>query len=245
VELPTRLIDLYTYVGDVVLDPFMGSGSTAVAAVRTDRRFLGFDTDGDYITTALARVDDERAERDRRAALADEPVRVELPAAPTARADEDPQARAGREGQQAKDRARALLEQCGFTDIRSPYKPPGLGIELNFIARDQRGDEWVFDVSGAFTITNRAGLRRTDTLWKALGKAAVLHESTGPATGPARPLVLITTDAPARGSSGGKALAVMTGPVDLKPIFDVIEMDAPEDQRRLRDHAVDGIPGRH
>src|SRR5579875_1191162 len=39
VELPVRLIDLYTYEGDVVLDPFMGSGSTAVAAVRRRRHF--------------------------------------------------------------------------------------------------------------------------------------------------------------------------------------------------------------
>src|SRR3546814_3061546 len=45
VELPQRLIDLYTYRGDVVLDPFMGSGTTAVAAVRTGRHYLGYDTD--------------------------------------------------------------------------------------------------------------------------------------------------------------------------------------------------------
>ena len=45
VELPRRLIELYTYRGDLVLDPFMGSGSTAVAAVRTERHYVGFDTD--------------------------------------------------------------------------------------------------------------------------------------------------------------------------------------------------------
>ena len=45
VELPMRLIDLYTYEGDVVLDPFMGSGTTAVAAVRAGRHYLGYDTD--------------------------------------------------------------------------------------------------------------------------------------------------------------------------------------------------------
>ena len=41
VELPRRLIELYTYRGDLVLDPFMGSGSTAVAALRTERHFVG------------------------------------------------------------------------------------------------------------------------------------------------------------------------------------------------------------
>src|SRR3954447_5193197 len=48
VELPERLIHLYTYRGDLVLDPFVGSGTTAVAAVRTERHYAGYDTDGDY-----------------------------------------------------------------------------------------------------------------------------------------------------------------------------------------------------
>ena len=61
VELPARLMQLYTYRADVVLDPFVGSGSTAVAAVRTGRRFVGFDTDADYVALAQRRVDEERA----------------------------------------------------------------------------------------------------------------------------------------------------------------------------------------
>jgi DNA modification methylase len=61
VELPERLIQLYTYKGDVVLDPFLGSGSTAVAAVRTDRRYVGFDTDTAYVTLAEKRIADECA----------------------------------------------------------------------------------------------------------------------------------------------------------------------------------------
>ena len=45
VAIPARCIELFTFRDDVVLDPFMGSGSTAVAAVRADRRFVGYDTD--------------------------------------------------------------------------------------------------------------------------------------------------------------------------------------------------------
>ena len=59
VELPQRLIELYTFREDVVVDPFMGSGSTLVAAIRGDRRYLGYDTDPEYVAIARRRVKDE------------------------------------------------------------------------------------------------------------------------------------------------------------------------------------------
>lgn len=232
VELPKRLIELYTYEGDVVLDPFMGSGSAAVAAVRTGRRYIGFDTDEAYVQIAERRIADERARLTAQEQSAGVRFRVELPAVKPADNSEDFQARAVREGRQAKDLARLLLEACGFTDIREDVKPRGLGIVLNFLAADQTGEEWAFDVSGAFT-SNRAGLRRTDTLWKSLGKAAVLHES-----GLGIPLVLLTTDAPTNGTAGAQALAVMRGP--NRPIADLIELLNAEDQARLHAYAEFG-----
>lgn len=63
VALPQRFIELYTYVGDLVLDPFMGSGSTAVAAARTGRHYVGYDTDPDYVRLATERVAAEHAAR--------------------------------------------------------------------------------------------------------------------------------------------------------------------------------------
>ena len=48
VELPRRLIELYTYRGDVVLDPFIGAGSTAIAAVETGRSWVGYEIDRRY-----------------------------------------------------------------------------------------------------------------------------------------------------------------------------------------------------
>jgi len=56
VDLPRRLILLYTFPGDTVLDPFCGSGSTCVAAVETDRRYIGYDIDIDYVQTARERA---------------------------------------------------------------------------------------------------------------------------------------------------------------------------------------------
>ncbi len=237
VELPERLIELYTYEGDAVLDPFMGSGSTALAAVRTRRSYVGFDTDAAYVESATARIAEER-ERLATAATAaaiDAPFRVQLPAVPSQPEGEEPQARAVREGRQAKELAELLLTECGFDDVRADVKPRGLGIVLTFVATDALGNDWAFDVSGAFT-TNRAGLRRADTLWKALGKAAVLRESSA-----AMPLVLLTTDAPLKGSAGHQALTTMRG-AD-RPVLDVVELMNIDDHERLRAYARSGVPG--
>jgi site-specific DNA-methyltransferase (adenine-specific) len=59
VELPEKCIHLFSYVGDTVLDPFLGSGSTAVAAARTGRHFVGFDTEREYAQMAAERVASE------------------------------------------------------------------------------------------------------------------------------------------------------------------------------------------
>ncbi len=59
VELPRRFAELYTYVGDVILDPFMGSGSSAIAALQAGRKFVGFDTDPAYVEAAAARIRQE------------------------------------------------------------------------------------------------------------------------------------------------------------------------------------------
>jgi site-specific DNA-methyltransferase (adenine-specific) len=62
VELPRRLLELYTYRGDVVLDPFLGAGSTAVAAVAAGRQFVGFDTEQEYLDLAARRLAEAGAE---------------------------------------------------------------------------------------------------------------------------------------------------------------------------------------
>lgn len=56
VELPLRCIKLYTFENDVVLDPFMGSGTTAIAALQTNRHFVGYDIDQEYIDIANKRI---------------------------------------------------------------------------------------------------------------------------------------------------------------------------------------------
>jgi DNA modification methylase len=56
VELPYRLIQLYTYEGEAVLDPFMGSGQTAIAALQANRHYLGYEIDPKYVKLAERRL---------------------------------------------------------------------------------------------------------------------------------------------------------------------------------------------
>jgi site-specific DNA-methyltransferase (adenine-specific) len=55
-ELPRRLIKLFSYRGDVVLDPFNGAGTTTLVASKLGRRYIGIDTSEQYCSTALDRL---------------------------------------------------------------------------------------------------------------------------------------------------------------------------------------------
>lgn len=62
VELMSQLIVASTKEGDTVLDPFMGSGTTAIAAIREKRNFIGFELDKEYYDKACKRIKQERAQ---------------------------------------------------------------------------------------------------------------------------------------------------------------------------------------
>ncbi len=59
IELPRRCIKLFSYVGDTVLDPFLGSGTTLVACVLTNRKGIGVEIDENYCTLAKERLTKE------------------------------------------------------------------------------------------------------------------------------------------------------------------------------------------
>jgi site-specific DNA-methyltransferase (adenine-specific) len=59
VELPLRCMKLFSFVGDTVLDPFMGSGSTLVAASQCNRKARGIEIDPHYGEIAVQRIADE------------------------------------------------------------------------------------------------------------------------------------------------------------------------------------------
>ena len=78
VELPRRLVRLLTDPGDLVLDPFVGSGTTAVAAIELARRFMGFELQPQYVQLARTAVDRARHEMgDERVRLACEPGEIQ------------------------------------------------------------------------------------------------------------------------------------------------------------------------
>jgi site-specific DNA-methyltransferase (adenine-specific) len=58
VELPYRCIQLYTFKGEVVLDPFIGSGQTAIAAIKTGRYYVGYEINENYVELAKRRIRD-------------------------------------------------------------------------------------------------------------------------------------------------------------------------------------------
>lgn len=57
-ELPNRLIKLYSFSGDLILDPFLGSGTTSLSALKNNRHYVGYDLNKKYIQIANRRIDE-------------------------------------------------------------------------------------------------------------------------------------------------------------------------------------------
>jgi site-specific DNA-methyltransferase (adenine-specific) len=210
VALPERLIHMNTYEGELVLDPFMGSGTTAVAAKRTGRRFIGYDTDPGYAAAAMERVE-----------AVDLVSQVRLAA--TGSRDTDPVIG----GWATKDLAAVLLADAGFTDVVDDAKVV-TGVVPTLAARDGTGRRWYFEVVGGRT-TNRPGAQRIELLWRAIAKGAVIHEAEAEAG-----FAVLTVGRPAA-ASGGKALDAVTGPNrPVAAVVDLMSADAVSALRSLR-----------
>ena len=229
IPLAKRLIDLYSYENDLILDPFVGSGTTLVAAERSGRRSVGYDLEQTYVDIAAARLE---TERNRPRYHTYEGVQSELDVELFGELTLDErrehfQARATSDGKKAQDLALATLESAGFQISKEGVKLNKLGIQVNFEVLDVEGRPFFVDVSGAFT-TARPGLIRTDTLWKTLGRAHVLYSAPIDSR-----LLILTSNLPHPGSPGDRALRAV-GPAS---VFDAIEMFDPAGRDRLAAYA--------
>ena len=121
VELPAQLIRLLSFRDDLVLDPFMGSGSTMVAASMLGRRFVGYDLDPDYVALARERVGAEGQ-------------LLELD-----------------EGLPSKARCLAALEGAGFELLGTDRRVPKTSVVVDAVVRDSAGATWHVEFGGAAT----------------------------------------------------------------------------------------------
>ncbi|MGI9119901.1 MAG: DNA-methyltransferase [Acidimicrobiales bacterium] len=211
VELPEQLIRLDTFKDDLVLDPFMGSGSALVAAARLGRRYVGYDLDESYVEIARRRVAEVLTPAWPRLAL--EAHRQE--GTPPAESElEDFPDRARRVGKAAHQVAAQVLTDAVFTIEQRGWRVSRTGVAVTFLATDEHGATWFFDLAGAF-VSHRGGMLRTDAVWMSLGRASAVKGRF-----PEVPLVLLTTNLPRHPSEGDTALRA----AGAGAFFDAIEV---------------------
>ncbi len=220
VALPERLINLYSYKGDLILDPFMGSGTTAIAALQTQRHYVGYDTDSGYVRQARERIS---------TAQIVETLQESGPQIPSsADTQHDGFEQARRQGLAAKEVARRMLVQAGFEQFGPILEGIKVaGAEFSYSVMDAAGNRLLVDFSGAFSAA-RPGLKRGETLFRALGKASAVSLLLADQVGdePLTQVLLMSTDAPGRKSALGRAITAAADPIH-GTITEVALLDEP------------------
>ena len=133
----------------------------------------------------------------------------------------------GGDGTSATTLARSALEAAGFADVRPNRRLRGLGLAVDFTGTDAGGRTWYFDVAGPNS-AYRGGMVRSETVWRALGRAHVL------AAREVAPFVVLTTQLPRSGTEADRALRA-PGPGG---IFDAVDLLAPGARARLAAYAA-------
>lgn len=226
IELPQRLIELYTFAGDLILDPFCGAGTTAIASLRTARHFIGYDIDAMSVSLAQTRVAKERA------AIAEQSNDVDVkptlsPAATTFTKSGKPKPKRTKHdvntvtqkliasGEQASVVAEALLHDIGYGNIQLDVTVEP-GVEVSFRAQNPSGKTILVELAGSFSLT-RDGLSKVEAMWRTIAKASMItqHDST-------QIVIAFTTDVPRKQSKQFDSLASVCGP--SRPLTGVIDI---------------------
>ncbi len=215
VELPEALIRLYTFENDLVLDPFMGSGSTLCAAAALGRRYVGYDLDADYVQLARQRVAEVHARR----------ADTLSTGSPEGHLDE-----VSPSGLGARRMAEDALVEAGFHITHRARRVRRTGVSVDLVATDAAGEPWYVEVGGPFT-ARRGGLTRVDVAWRVIGRASALAGA-----GDEVPVLVLTTELPARRSEADTTLRA-AGP---QVLFDVVEARSADGRARLAAYAAGG-----
>lgn len=150
VALAERCIDLFSFAGDVVLDPFMGSGSTAVAARLNGRSFVGYDMDPVYVDIAHRRLEAEAGPDVLAERLRTHDVRT------------------------LRDVVSQILQAAGCIDVEWGVRIV-MGVDVSGRARLATGRSFLFDIVGG-SMPGRTGLSKGDLMWRTIGRAAVVAQ---------------------------------------------------------------------
>jgi DNA modification methylase len=211
VELPEQLITLLTYQNDLVLDPFMGSGSSMVAARRTGRRYVGYDLDPTYVEIARQRLLEEEHPSTQDSHL--RPATL-LPVAD-----------AGAGGHRVIEE---ILTNAGFVITQTNFKVRGTGVVIPFEVTNSAGAHFWCEVGGP-NRRHRGGLSRTEQVLRSLGRAAVVRNARADI-----PLLLLTTQMPVARSEAATMLAAATATGEHKVINELIDISSPEGLELLK-----------
>ena len=218
VELPLRLIELYTYEGDLVLDPFIGSGTTAAAAVRSHRHYVGYDTESEYVLIAEQRVERgaRPAHRDATATRCAKPGATAPPPAwspPSCSPD------------------------AGSSTWRRATRQVA-GVDVAYTGRDRTGRQWLFDFSGRSPRPTPG----CDGPTPCGGPSARRRSSTRRGPRPRwccspRPHPLPAAPGTRRGARSAEAAP----PGGIGAVYDVVEIGSPDAEARLCRYASHGL----
>lgn len=208
-ELPMRLICLYTYKGDLVLDPFMGSGTTLVASKMLNRNYIGYDTSLEYVKLARSRIEaiENYQQLGKKSTSKDNSYNDDTNNSISRIVMSQPV--------RAKEAVENMLIEAGFKILSSPSSKK-FGAQFTFSIENIHGDTFLVDVVGSFTLSQNKNSKSVEILFKTLGKILLLKSTNFPP-----PVLLFVTQLPEQGSESDRIFRR----AGWKNIFDIIDIN--------------------